>query len=330
MKRLFNKEDFLLSSFDKKQRVQSLVIACLIVVFGLLCAFGFMNFLYAFADIVGSFVSGSADIAIRDLGRSLPIFLSFFMCIWTLWLLHDVYRNESEERRNKSIFHKSIVLLAFAGVNILYILIMRIAGRYLSLVEGSPTYIYPLDALLFSLLFVCIGVFGIIYLKKLQSKLPYVVPSRAPVVAKARFIHHFFVTIWMLIAFYGGSAFLYGLFIMDFVHGYQFFSIALLLVFLLPPCYLAFWEFFYNNLKEEKRKELLLPISLCGICLSVIVMVLYFVALGMNTDGPSNAGFGVFPVAFTASVNIATLVVVATPLIVSATALIKALMYRRK
>ena len=108
---------------------------------------------------------------------------------------------------------------------------------------------------------------------------------------------------------------------MDFVHGYQFFSIALLLV---------FWEFFYNNLKEEKRKELLLPISLCGICLSVIVMVLYFVALGMNTDGPSNAGFGVFPVAFTASVNIATLVVVATPLIVSATALIKALMYRRK
>ena len=330
MKKFFAKDNFILSSFDKGQRRQSLILSLLILCFGLVCAFCFMNFLYAFADIVGSIVSGSADIAVRDMGRSLPTFLSFFMAIWTLWMLHDVFRNESEEMRTKSIFRKSITILVFAGVNIVYIFSARIAGRFLSLVEGSPSPIYPLDALLFSLLFVGIGIFGIIYIKKLQSKLPYIVPSRAPVVARARFIHHFFVTIWMLVAFFSAAAFFIGLFVIDFKHGYQFFSISLLLAYLLPPIFLLVWEFFFNELKEEKRKELLLPLSIAGICCSIIVMVLYFVSLGLNLDGPSNIGFGIIPIAFTASVNMATLVVVATPLIVSVVALIKGLIARKK
>ena len=58
--------------------------------------------------------------------------------------------------------------------------------------------------------------------------------------------------------------------------------------------------------------------------------VLYFVGLGVNLDGPSNAGFGILPVAFAASVNIATMIVVATPLIVSVVALIKGLLLRKK
>ena len=58
--------------------------------------------------------------------------------------------------------------------------------------------------------------------------------------------------------------------------------------------------------------------------------ILYFVSLGGGMDAPSNAGFGMFPVAFAASVNIATLLTVATPIIVSVVALIKGIFVRKK
>lgn len=330
MKKFFSRDNFVLSTFDQKQKRQSLFVSLLILVMGVVCAFTFMNMLYCFSDIVGSCVCASFDIALRDFGRSLPIFLSFFMSIWTIWSLHTTFRNENNDKFVKGIFRKGIVIAAFGGFNIVYILVMLIAGRFTSLVEGSPSYLYPLDAMLFSLVFLAIGVFFVLYTKKFQEKLPYVVPTRGPAVQKARFLHHFFVTIWMLVAFFAFAAFAYGLFIIDFLHGYQFFSIALLIAYFLSPLYLLVWEFYYNELTEEKKKEFLLPLALAGLILAVVVMAIYFVALGLNLDGPSNVGFGVLPVAYAASVNIATMLVVATPTIVCVVALIKALIGRKK
>ena len=121
-----------------------------------------------------------------------------------------------------------------------------------------------------------------------------------------------------------------GLFIIDFKHGYQFYSVMLLIAYSLSFIYLGIWEFYYNELKEEKKKEFLLPMAIAGLILSLIVVVLYFVSLGLNLDGPSNIGFGVLPVAFAASVNLATIIVVVTPLIVSIIALIKGFLARNK
>ena len=330
MKKFFDKENFLFPSFDKGQKIQSLIVAGGLMLFFLFSAFTFFNFMYCFADIIGSIVSGSPDVAIKDLLRSFPIFLSFFMSFWALLLFHGFFRNVDEERRNKSLFKNAICLIAFGGVNFLYILISRFIGKFSSLVEGSPSPIYPLDALLFSLLFIAIGVCALLYRLKFLEKLPYKVPSRAPIVTKARFVYCLGMAFWALIAVFGFAGFSTGLFIYDFQHGYAFYGIGLLFAYFVPFCFLTIWEFYYNELKPEKRKEFLFPLSLVGLGVSVLELVLYFVSLGTNTDAPSNAGFGEFPVAFTASVNIATLVVVATPLIVSIIALVKALLYRKE
>ena len=183
--------------------------------------------------------------------------------------------------------------------------------------------------MLYALLFVCIGVFALLYRKKFQEKLPFIVPNRAPVVSKARFGYCFAVAIWMLIALFSFAAFWLGLFIIDFLHGYQAYSIALLLVFFVNALFMCVWEFYYNELKEEARKQVLLPLALIGLGVSVCAAAFYFIALGFNLDGPANVGFGVLPVAFAASVNIATMLVVATPLIVSVVALIKGLLRRK-
>ena len=329
MKNLFSKDNFLFPSLDKKQKTQSLIVAGLLALFFIASAFTFMNFMYCFADIVGCIVSGSADVAIVDLLRSLPMFLSFFMTLWTLLLVHAYFRNVDEQKRLKSLYKNAIVIMAFAGISIVYIIVGLIVGKYSSLVEGSPSPLYPLDALLYSLFFAFIGACAFLYGKKYQEKLPYLVPSRGPVATKARFGYCFFVAIWMLIALFSFAGFWIGLFVIDFLHGYQAYSIALLLVYLVNAVFMIAWEFYYNELTEEGRKKVLFPLSLIALGIAVISAVFYFIALGANLDGPSNIGFGVLPVAFAASVNIATMLVVATPLIVSVVALIKGLLLRK-
>jgi len=330
MKKFFSKDSFILSTFNKKQRLQSLVISLALILFFVFCAYTFFNAMYAFADCIGSIVCGSMDMALRDALRSLPLFLSCFMSIWAVLLLQASFRNANDEKRIKSLKKDAIVLLAFAFVNLVAILIMRFTGKFHSLVEGSPSPFYPLDSILYSLIFVALGVFTLFYVFKLQDKLPFELPTRGPVVKKARPVYCVFVSFWMLIAAFSFASFTIGLFTYDFTNEYVFFGIALLFVYLLNAIFIGVWEFYYNNLKEEKKREFLLPLAIVGLAFAVLAAVLYFVALGSNTDAPSNSGFGILPIAFTASVNIATLVVVATPIIVSVTALIKGLLLRKK
>ena len=330
MKKFFDKNSFSLAGFDQGQKRQSFVVAILLVLFFVISSFTFLNMLYAFSDAVGSIVSGSMDVALKDFLRSLPLFLCFFMSCWGLLLVHASFRRVNDEKWHKSLFKDAICLIAFAGVNILYVIIGLIIGKYSSLVEGSPSPLYPLDSVLYSLLFIAIGVGVILYLKKFEANRPYLVPARGPVVKKCRGLYCTFVTFWMLIAFFGFSAGLYSIFIYDFAHEYAFYGIAVVLIYLLSPIQLGLWELYYNELTEEKKKEFLLPLGILSTGVSALFLILYMVALSTNMDAPSNAGFGMFPVAFAASVNIATLIVVFTPLIVSITALVKGLVIKFK
>ena len=328
MKKFFSKENFILSTFNKGQKLQSLIISLALILFYVFSAYTFLNAMYAFADCIGSIVCGSMDAALRDATRSLPLFLSCFMSIWAMLLMHAAYRNVSEEKRVKSLKKNAIALLAFAAVNLIAIIIMLAMGKFHSLVEGSPSPLYPLDSIIYSLVFVCLGVFTLIYLAKLKDKIPFVLPQRGEIVKKARGVYCVFMSFWMLIAAFSFAAFSIGLFITDF-ENYFFFALALTLVYLINALFLGVWEFYYNNLKEEKKKEFLLPLAICGLVVAVLMVALYMVALATNLDAPSNFGFGTLPIAFTASVNIATLVVVFTPVIVSVVALIKGLLKRK-
>ena len=329
MKKFFSKDNFILSGFNKGQKVQSLIVSLALILFFVFSSYTFFNALYAFADCIGSIVCGSMDSALRDATRSLPIFLSCFMSIWGMLLFQAAFRNVNDEKRVKSLKKNAIALLAFAGVNLVAIIIMLAMGKFHSLVEGSPSPLYPLDSILYSLIFVALGVFTLVYLSKLQEKLPFQLPQRGSIVKKARGLYCTFVSFWMLVAMFSFAGFTLGIFIYDFAHEFVFFGIALLLVYLVNVLFLGVWEFYYNELKDEKKKEFILPLAIAGLIVSVISTVLYMVALGSGLDAPSNAGFGILPVAFTASVNIATLVVVFTPIIVSVTALIKALVGRK-
>ena len=288
-----------------------------------------MNFLYCLSECIGSIVCASADVAIKDALRSLPIFLSFFLTLSGLMAAHAFYRNESAEILKKRACKHAVIGIAFGAVIVIYVIVMCITGRYLSLTEGAPSPLYPLDALLYALAYIAGGVLLLGYFRKKAETNPFLGASRAPLWKKGRIVRCFFKTFWLIIALYGFCGFFYSLFIVDLKHGYLPFSLAIMFVSLVALLQFAVWELFYNNLTADAKKKFTLPLALISLAVSLLAAVLYFVALKKNLDGPSNVGFGILPIAFAASVNFATLLVVATPLIVSVAALVKGL-FRRK
>ena len=85
---------------------------------------------------------------------------------------------------------------------------------------------------------------------------------------------------------------------------------------------------YYNNLTEAARRAVTLPLALVSLAVSLATAATYFFTLKHNLEGPANVGFGVLPVAMSAGVNLATLLVVLTPLIVSVAAIVKGLRIR--
>ena len=330
MKNLFDRENFISSTYNYKQLRQSRIVNLGIALFFITSSISFIYFGFALTEVGGAIISGSIDVAFKDLMRAVPLIMCFLMSLWSLLLAHAYYRNVNEEKRIKSIKKNAITILAFCGFNALYIIIGRIAKLYLSIVEGGPSALYPLNTIFYSFFFILFGVAMLYLVGYIKKTNPYLVPTRGPIVTKARWLYCIGVTLWMLVALFGFSIGIMSCFIYDFMHGHVFYGLATILMYLVPFAFIVVWEFYYNNLKEEKRAECLLPISLIGIGVSIISITLYFVSLSLDLDAPSNAGYGMFPIGFAANSNILILLVVFTPLIISVIALIKAIIMRRK
>lgn len=330
IKDIFNRDHFTYSGFDAKAKKQSLVVTIAMIVVFIIAALCTFNFFYVICDVIGSIVSGSPDCAIRDLVRSLPILLTLLGLVHIFVSLHYTHRNVSDEKRTKGISYNSIASIVFGGATILYVIVGAIAGVYSSLVTGYPSILYPLDALLGGLLIVAIGVLSLLWNKKFQSKFPYLVPNRANTAKGVeKLFHHFFVGIWTLVALYGLSAVINSTYIVDWTHGHVFYSVMLVLMFALPVFYLMIWEFYYNELKEENRNDMLL-VSISGIALSVVIVGLYALAYNLDPQAPDLACFGILPVDYTASVNAGTYIYGIANLVIPVTALIKALIANKK
>ena len=137
MKKIFDRENFISSTYNYKQQRQSRIVNFGIVLFFIVSSISFVYFGFALTEVGGAIISGSLDVAFKDLMRSVPLIMCFFMSLWSLLLTHAYYRNVNEERRIKSVKKNAITILAFCGFNGMYILIGRIAKLYLSIVEGG-------------------------------------------------------------------------------------------------------------------------------------------------------------------------------------------------
>lgn len=288
---------------------------------------------YSVIDAAGSIVSGSSDVAVRDLIRNMPIIISFLISFYAMMAIHALQKGVDEKRRIKSVFKDSVVTLSFSVINIIYILVMLIIKNYDSLIEKCPTYLFPLDTMLFSIVFAVISVVMILKIKKHEKDKSDSLPLRKIALADnkiLRFFYCFGIVIWTLVSLYGLTAGIYSIFIYDFAHEHIFYGVMTILIYLLSPIYLGIWQFYFHALKDEKKASVQLRLSLISLGVSLIVTVLYFVSLSLDLDAPSNAGFGMFPIAFAASTNLGTFLIVFMPGIVSIINVITALIQKAK
>ncbi|MBQ2468129.1 MAG: hypothetical protein II503_00460, partial [Clostridia bacterium] len=231
---------------DRKQVKQNLVVTAAVTLFFILSAFTFMNFLYCLSDCVGSIVCASPDVALRDAIRSCPIFLSFFLSLSGLMTAHAFYRNESPGILRKKAKKHAVIGIVLGVTVIVYVIVMLITGRYLSIVEGAPSRFYPLDAVIYAAAFTALGIAVLVYLKKAGDG-RFVGPCRAPVWKKCRGLRSFFRTFWLLFGLYGFCGFFYSFFIVDFKNGYVPYSVAMMCVSFVAFVSLPVWELFFNN-----------------------------------------------------------------------------------
>lgn len=325
IKDLFNKDLFVSSGCDKKAKTQSLIVTLVVAFLYACCAFCMFNFIYLICNVVGSIVSGSPECAVRDFIRSSPILLILIATFNLLVSAHNFRRNVSTEIRNKMLMRNSISAIVIAGLTIVLILIFFILGKYDSLIDGYPSYLYPLDAIIFSLLIIGFATISILYVKKFEEKHPYVGVNRAPSTkGKLRALRPIFETIWALAALYGLAAFIFSPVYIDWIHGHVFFSIMLVIMFVLPTVYYLWWEFYYNELKAENHKINLIP-SIVGLCIGVLTVGLYCLAYNLDPQAPNLADFALLAVDYTASVNATALIYSACNIIIPLVALIKCL-----
>jgi hypothetical protein len=329
MKELFKKENRILASCDKKTWNQSFTLSILIILLFATCAGYFFDFVYMMCDIIGSIISSSSDIALRDIVRSLPYLSSTIGCIFVLGNLHILFRNYNKDITCKRIFKHSITIIVFGTISALAPLIGLGTKVYSSLIEGSPTDLYPLDQMLTGLVLIVIGVLSVIITTKLKNEINLSLPTRGVENKKCRVIANIGKGIWLLVALFSFSATIYFFKSIDLSNGYVFYSIMLFILFILPWVYMMIYEFHYLELKEEVRKEHDFIIGLVGTIISLVSIILFFISLSLNIDGPSNVGFGLLPVDFTASINVFNIIYPLTIVTVPMVKLIQGIIYKK-
>ncbi len=287
-------------------------------------AFNFFFFLYGICDIIGSIICGSFNVAGRDLMRSLPLFLNVVSLILLLYLYHYLTHGESIEHSKKKIFEYAIALIAVSAIIIIWVIYGCASGVYLSIAEGSPSWIYPLDIFLGNIVFLAIGICTIIFKGKLKESQYHVTEKK---------INGGFATatcVWLCCALYAFAAWCYSFGSLDFGSEYTAYSIGQMILFFVAWALLFVYEIVFKVVKPEYKKKVLFPTGIACFAVGIFAIVYYFASLAGNLDAPSNGGFGLLSIDFTASVNAINLIYFLAILIPSIVILVQAIRIKVK
>lgn len=259
----------------------------------IIAAFLFWDSFYNLCNIIGAIVSGSPDVAIRQLLRMLPLFLTT-ACMTLIGLsLLGCIRRTGDDRRSK--FRRALWGLIVLGfITALYVAIGCITGTYRSIVEHSPAYLYPLDCLIFGAAVAILSVIGLVKEKSLPRRLPDL-----PSVRKTHFQPA--VVISYLVALAGFAACFHSIYAMDWTHGYIFFNIALLLNYASPVVMLCLYLFLYTSAPCNRQSAVMKRYGLMMLIVNIALLALYMIAVEVQNEAPNQNAFGLLPIEFTAS-----------------------------
>lgn len=293
-------------------------------------AFAFWQFFYNLANMVGAIVCASPDMALYELKRMLPLFLSAFLLVALGIMVHHAYIAPSVEKRI-AIWRNISLTSGITGVVITGIVVNgRLTGIYVRAVEGGATLLFPLDIAIGGVVFFLLGVLSVryvAYLKEAGSSLPCI---RTHCAAVWRVTGRFFCMIGYIIALCSLAACIYGLRIMDWSHGGIFFNVMLWIEYFTVVLQAVVYRFVFTDKEEALRAGTMKRLGGSFLAVNIVMLVLYLVSLQIYNEAPNLNANGILPIEFTWNVNGFMVFIGLNNILAPAIALVKGSLMERK
>jgi hypothetical protein len=226
-----------------------------------------------FVASVTNFV-GSTDNVLK---RMLPYYVSVVSLIYLLFVTHLAIFPKSEKKLKLTYKVNGLVLSVIALAGAILILTRVIDGEYSSFVSGVITPLFPLDAFLWDLVIVGIGIYLAIkgFRFKPDPNQPYF-PYEHGLARKI--FGSFFRGLYTLVALYFTGAFLVYIFIANYGSSTWFAMLSLWLLLSVPGGLLFYHDWFYKKSqprdKSEQKKISLVALAIAGGMVLVFVICL--------------------------------------------------------
>lgn len=266
-----------------------------------ICAgYAFFENLRTICNILGAIVCKSSWQAIDHLKRCGSTIILLFGVLYLLTYLYRLFFY-CEEKRNKIQKKGAIALISIGGVVLLYFVI-GLCTRLYHIYEGYPTILFPIDAILLSLIFIGLGIFFLLDKKVVQQfSMPGLIPD-----VKRNYAVKILKVLAFVLSYFVACFSMYGLIMGPFIFDwrpYPIWGILFLMMLLAYLFFFGFKSFVVPFLKDELRKQICFKTAILMIAIGVVLVVLNTIAV-FNYDNVACAvANGLLVISFTASFN---------------------------
>lgn len=280
----------------------------LTIIFWTLASLTLWEFVYELSHMIGAIVCNDLASALDEGLRMLPMTLSMVAYMFFGMFLLNAYTAEGIEARIFNWNIMSIFAYVLGAAVVSCVIVGVINGQYVSLVEGFPTLLFPLDVMMGGFLIIAYGVFShkkALEIKEKGSEQPFSICIFHKVFL---YIGRFFCFLSYCVSTVAFAGFIYGLFVLDFRHGGVFYNIFLLLNYFTAFFMFFAYRFIYIDRPNEEKPAALKKYSLMFLVANIMVFALFMLSVQLDPAAPDRNAFGILPVDYIASVNVFALV----------------------
>ncbi len=316
---------------DEKGRRERRFYRLLSVISFILGAFALWEITCEIWMMIGSIACGSLDRVVAQTIRMLPLYLIGIALIFFHVCINCAYRAGSLKARRARWAVCGVAMILLGSAAAIYVILGIILGEYAKLVEGFITPLFPLDMLIGGLIFVAIGILSFRYrrmLKEKGSSLPYV--NDRGLFGRRMWTFGLFRCLSLLAAMCGLAGTVWGIFVVDFSHGYILFSVALLLNYFTSFAMYAAYRFIFCEANEESGGKVSLKLGIIFLIVNVVLFAVYAVTLQIWNEAPGVTAYGILHADYTLGKNAFTIFYGANNLLAPAFAIIRGLIIRKK
>lgn len=234
-----------------------------------------VSFFFGFQILAADFADFS------HLYRVLPAILSYFLPLYSLFVLHLLLRNEKPRKKALTAFGNGIALLIL-GTTLLIIDIIYFANGFYPL-DGMLTAMFPVDIILLSSLSATFGSYLLFKSKRIPTTLELEAPiKKSGKQITLKVLHSIFFPFFALIALYELGGLLLGFGFASYSSSLFGYGIPAYIAMFLPSLFLLLREIFWLKPLPSKKARIVFSSTSLGLGILLGILPLLFLIISPN------------------------------------------------